>query len=645
MKEKYRVGLDLIEENKYEEAYQYFSNLVKENESDLQARSLRVNVDFFKLRLELETTYEDMKYIVNKKKKLGEKHFYPFMCVLAEDLGKYDEAVLYGEAALVNDSKFTDTIYAILGRCYFLLGTQNSGYADDCYHKSLDYFKRALEITEDDKIDLYKGLVDVYFKLDNFEECLEYTNKLMGLGVLDGIMYFYRGMCKFYLAENKDDYEDAIYNFDKALNFNPDDDDSKCYRALSLYNFGEEEQAEKLLMELYNKDKNQSLLNAIFHLYASLEKYSKIIDFPDRESIMNNVPNKFFLARTLDFFGNDQEKEEGLKYYKELFEETKELDILHLICGAYKIKNDYQGLLNYLQELLKNNESLKNRIDELIAQTLREMGADYSTFEPIISNLAKIGLFKEEYLYNELYINPNRNHKLLKSMVKGKYFKSLNCQMQASILLYGELDLKTNKRQMDKLIEEMSLNSYHPCYLTLIGRAFELLKQDNKTAYKFYKRAYEITKDHYNDYCNCSASFFAHMLYNGYCEEVNEEDSKRQAYEVIKTELKKKNYCNCSNVHFLYSYFALMKVEGFDISEAIKMLEISRRDSIYDLDNIYLLMKCYEFIDVNKSSEYLGLFYKVLPQANRLQRKYYLEKMKETTLENDDIIYPFLNNR
>ena len=88
------------------------------------------------------------------------------------------------------------------------------------------------------------------------------------------------------------------------------------------------------------------------------------------------------------------------------------------------------------------------------------------------------------------------------------------------------------------------------------------------------------------------------------------------------------------------------------------MLKVSRCDSVYDLDCIYLLMKCYEDIDINESSKYLGLLYQTMPQANKLQKEYYSTQMgkikmkekedgfmNETELDEDVVIYPFLNNR
>lgn len=659
MKQKYLFGINFLEQERFEEAYKYFDDLVQKDPKDLKAIYLRANIDFFHLRKNLKTTYEDMKYVVKVKPKAGRKGLFALLCVLAEEFDDYENCALYGQWAIFNNNEFCDTLYPILGRAYYILGTQKQEESDYYYNKSLESFLKALELFPDEKIDVYKGLVDVYYRLGKYEDCLDYTQKLMSLGVNDGILYFYRGVCNYQLAKETEDYETAIYNFDKALNYNPEDYESKYFKALALYYLGEKETSDKMILEVYNIEKNPYVLGNILHFYATIEAYDKIINFPDLENILQNVPNKFFYARVLDFFGNKDEIARGLVYYKELFKETKERDVLDLIVGRYKIDNKCEELVNYLDELLTSEEEYPRQILKLYKmEAYRLLGYDYSKIRDIMLELIREGYYKEEYLYNELYMSPQRSEKDLYKLFKSKYYKDLDLRLKISILLYGDIASKVDHKFVNKMINNLRVQSYHPCSISLLGRIEELLNKDYEKALKIYRDGYDIIYDHYNDYCNCSAALYAHALYNGYDSSISLEEARKRAYEIILREIKKKNYCNSSNIHYLYAYFALNNVEGFSIEEAIKMLKVSRCDSIYDLDCIYLLMKCYEDIDINESSKYLGLLYQTMPQANKLQKEYYSTQMgkikmkekedgfmNETELDDDVVIYPFLNNR
>ena len=94
-------------------------------------------------------------------------------------------------------------------------------------------------------------------------------------------------------------------------------------------------------------------------------------------------------------------------------------------------------------------------------------------------------------------------------------------------------------------------------------------------------------------------------------------------------------------------YSDILKINQLD-SETIATINPST-DSLVVFD---------EDIDINESSKYLGLLYQTMPQANKLQKEYYSTQMgkikmkekedgfmNETELDDDVVIYPFLNNR
>ena len=44
-------------------------------------------------------------------------------------------------------------------------------------------------------------------------------------------------------------------------------------------------------------------------------------------------------------------------------------------------------------------------------------------------------------------------------------------------------------------------------------------------------------------------------------------------------------------------------------------------------------------------NEYLNMFYENLNYTNQLQKEYYISKMKNSQIDSEELIYPFLTNR
>lgn len=639
MNKIYSEGINLITQESYIEAYEFFDNLVKENDKDIIAKYYRASVDFFYLKKNKIQTYKDFECVINKKKFLSKKLIYPLICALAEDFEEYENVIKYGLMAIKYKSINHEMCYSALGRSYYMLGCQkNDSYY---FQQSLEMFLKVKELFPDDEIDTTKSLVDVYYKLNDYDACLNQTEKLMGSGLNDGILYYYRGMCKYHCAQSKEDYADVVDCFDKALNYNGNDEECRFYRAISYYYLDEVEKSDEELLSLYKEINNPSFTHDLFHFYASVEEYDKIINFYDLDTILKDVPLKFFYARVLDFYGDESQKEVGLKYFKELFEEVKNADIFDFIRGRYLINNNPESLLEYINSILDKSDSEFPIVSLLCAkiQAYRLMKKPYDEIYTILNELTHLGDCRYEFIYNELYVNPNPDRVFLKYAMSPKYSKGLDERLKAAIYLYGDGPFKSNSKKVKKYIPTLLRNIYHSCSLTLVGRYEEIVNRDYEKAYKIYKDAYEMIYDYHNDYCNCASAFYAHALYNNFNNESDLIKTQKEAYDIIKREIEKKKYCNSSNVHYLYAYFALKNVEGFSIHEAIKMLEISMTECVYDLDNIYLLYKAYNLIDEKKRDYYKNLFNEAMNKSSQLQCKYYQSKL------NDELIYPFLNNK
>ena len=69
-----QIGIDLLECNEFNEAYDHFNKLLELDQKNIHARYYRAFTDFFHIRKKFQEDYLDFKYLVDKKTKYKENN-------------------------------------------------------------------------------------------------------------------------------------------------------------------------------------------------------------------------------------------------------------------------------------------------------------------------------------------------------------------------------------------------------------------------------------------------------------------------------------------------------------------------------------------------------------------------------------------
>ena len=94
-------AFQLVEEEKYKEAYEAFSNLIGDKALENDARYSRAMIDISRLKEHFENTINDLKELINKKTKYA-KISYSFLTLVYDELDMIDEVIKYGKLAIIN---------------------------------------------------------------------------------------------------------------------------------------------------------------------------------------------------------------------------------------------------------------------------------------------------------------------------------------------------------------------------------------------------------------------------------------------------------------------------------------------------------------------------------------------------------------
>ena len=111
------------------------------------------------------------------------------------------------------------------------------------YSKAIYFYNQAINLNDDgeNSIDssIYYSRGRCYWRLKKYEEAIDNFDKAIDLNPNDDRYFYIRGLCYDELKK----YEEAIDNFDKAIDLNPNDDRYFYFRGLCYYELDENEKA------------------------------------------------------------------------------------------------------------------------------------------------------------------------------------------------------------------------------------------------------------------------------------------------------------------------------------------------------------------------------------------------------------------
>ena len=150
----------------------------------------------------------------------------------------------YKSEIIENDIKYSNDYYYLLGKTYFQAKK---------YRNAIEELEK---IKEPFNEKVYCLLGRCYYGLEQYEKGLQFFNTLLSVNNNVGEYYYYRGIY-FY---NKNNLEDAITQFERALELDKSQRESHYYLS-KIYEMKGNKEAADEQTRLYQRDVEQSIIN------------------------------------------------------------------------------------------------------------------------------------------------------------------------------------------------------------------------------------------------------------------------------------------------------------------------------------------------------------------------------------------------
>ena len=421
MNEKYKIAFDQINEGKYIEAYEQFSNILKNEPNDAFARFYRAILDFSYIQDKMNDTISDLEQLANSKNK-----YYTvsrgYLCIIYSNLELPVKSIDYGESIVKSDDEELQPllmdIYFSLSKSYMMLGDLNS------LEMALKCTNYCLEQDPDETQELYINKIDILSRMNKFDEAeSELSNLYVKFG--SSFSYYYisaeLNILIFKAKQRKENLDKALSDVDIALQYEPK---SRVLILLKskIYSLMKEKDKAFEMLSLVKEDYDEEeYLLEQFNLYEEFEEYDKIIEL-----------SKNYL-----------EKEESwimyytLAFFKAKSAVTKEeiIEVRDLYQKSYNIEkkifiyNELYRLNFVLNEDSKNVELTKDIIDMypkdgrlryLLAESKHRLNYNYDEILECFEESFKLGFLDELRYYTMTIPLVEKPNKLYKKLSKYK---------------------------------------------------------------------------------------------------------------------------------------------------------------------------------------------------------------------------------
>lgn len=631
MKEDLLFGINLIENEDYEEAYQYFNNMLTENPKNIDAKYYRAVVDFFHIRRKLYDDYNDFKFLVDKKTKYKEVSL-PLLCFICDELQITNEAILYGELAFNLDHPYKTEITNILIKS--LLSTNNQL---DAIH-AMALIDSIIEEDEDANLDIYVKKAELQFKFHDYDGALATIEQIQTRFSSNAQVYFLKAkLALTTVKENeKAALDDAIYNLKIALQFDELFNGARlllaeCYALDGNINLALETLDEfrtNLSSDISDKEKT------IFESDLVVEKVKLCEITKDFElaiqicegSLKNHDSWKVryslgyiqnLVANTLDELR--VAKENIKKAYLESNQVFLITDVVNLntilkefnesntlINEALK-KEPNNGLLYYLKA--ENNARFNYNYDELISLYHKALELGYLDLPTYVMHISFL-------VENPLKLS-KKYHKLLLNSKKDNPWDMRRAGIR---YLFGEFGFKQRLDYAYNFLSNANLKEPNePCIMTMYARCLELMNNHDE-AFKVYLDAYEIYKNSIHMTCNCANGYLAHAYIKGIGTSIDLDKAKSLTLDAIN---KDEGLSASINIYH-YAYFALNEETNFNLEKAYLLLQEGFAFDRYDIVRMLYLDKVCKKLNIN-SIYTIQDFQNCLKHTSKEYKKFYNE--------------------
>lgn len=645
MKYNVEVGLEFLENNEFEEAYNYFSEMVSNDNKNAEARYYRAFIDFFHFRKNFIQDYNDFKMLVDKNTKFKELSL-PLLVILAEELRIKSDALKYARLSLKYDNPYMNEMKNIL--------VKELVYTKEYKNivEALEIIDSIIENDEEATIDNYMQKIEVQINFNDFDGAQATLEKAFTKFSANENLYFTKGRLSFKLYSVKNDVtylEEAAASFRIALQYEPTFNNARlhlaeCYALLDKLDLSlstidefkdhlqnELSEEEKVHLEadiVVEKVKICELLKewdkALEICSEFLSKYEHWKVYYTMGYVQNVTSNTYEdLNIAVQNLLKSYQLHKDTMFLPDLvstFTILKQFDKSDNLIKNAILEEPDNGLLYYL--LAENDARLRYDYDSMINNYKKAFDLGYMDLTSYVTHVS--------FLVEKPLELAKKHHK---ELVNESLDSVWDIRRMGIRYLFGEFGFKQNLNIAYKYLHDAyTKEPTEPCILTIYGRCLELLGKCDE-AFAIYQKAYDFYKESIHITCNCACGYLAYAYLKGIGTSVD----LNKAKELILEGINKDGTLSSSIVIYLYSYLSLLGEDGFSLNKALECLSSNFPFDRYDI---------VRFMYINKILQKLGqdVRFKDVDLKNCLnnQVKDYKKYYKEN--KDKDIIFPYYKN-
>lgn len=643
--EKYQQGINLVNEGKIDEAYDYFQKLTLDNPNDEEALYLKIQIMEFK-EMDLNLILSEYQHLIKISKNINQDIYYK-ISIIFNRLERYDEAINYAQKGINGDNQLSISCRYNIAVAYFCKGGNHN------VKKALDVINECISLAEE------PNDLEYYFYLK--ADILCYLGKISETNQLINDFFFRMGNTK------------SVKKLEARININLDSievEKNPKYQREYLV-----KAKEALTIYLETNATDYELWKKLYDIDLDLFEYEDallIIERLNDEEIVDlkvYISEKFFLVSKIS--GSF-----GIKKLYESFKQNYPDNFLVPYCTAYyldvyvKTKEDYQELSRYAEEayqLAKNNDTLellvyanrmlkkveenvniiKQYIDEyssnsyayhLLASAYHNANYDYDLIETTENKsfkLAKTDLLTHFFNIDGIMKNPSVIKKAIKKIPYDYINNQYNTRKLIISFAYGLNYPKIDFKIALKLIEKQEQEQFSlQCLYGLKGRMYELIKNDYAKAFEYYQKSYDLfLKDDSLDKCTCSVAYLAHAYLLG----IGIPKDEKIAIKLIVDAINDYDEDAGGNVIYLYAYLYLTDKIEADYHKVIQLLRMTKAFNRYEISREILIDQICKKVGISNT-------YAVSDMKSTLKYDSVLAKKYHKKAKKAKFYYPFLNS-
>lgn len=643
-------AISLMQEGKFEEAYELFSKLAEEHSNNLEAIYFRAIIDFGHLKTHFDQTKEDF-FFLSTKKNPYQLPSIQLLTVLYDLDDDFDNVIIYGPKALELLEKSDNVIVELrIDMCYALARAYFHKFTAKELEKGLFYINKCFELSEEAEMEYFLLKIDILVALKKYDEAKETISKAQSTFSNAGDLYYAKEKVSYSIALDKiakedvsykDDLNDALAYLDIYEKYSKNKyvialTKVEIYTALKEY-----DTALKILDDLTDENNIESIAIEKIKIYETSGRIDEAISLC--KSILENNDSwkiKYSLGYLLaNELRTVEQVKECLRLQYEAYTASHETFILYEICmlnnKLFKYEENYLLLKEHYKDGIPFNDGKGAYLLAVMAQSA---GKDYDEQVRYYYMAHERGYIDDVELLDEisgLVENPKSIEKMILKH-QSDPLTTLDPWSKRKIgvrYLYGDDGYKQN---FDKAIQYLTVADNElcdkACMKSTMGKYYEFTG-DYNLAFNAYEKAYDIYVNDLFNPCNCSVGYLAHAYYNGIGTKKNVDYAK----ELVLSGINKLGI-NCSNsVIYLYAYFALKGEKDFDLNEAVKLLSSTHTFDRYEISKFVMLRQIY--LKLGKSTKDVDLYIKrCLKFASKSAIKYYKENIKK------EVSYPYFGD-